>query len=75
MKVTKITKTMMLKFKTYDFCSADIIISMDGSVGENEDPKEAGTKLTAALMEEVYEYKSILDEVDPLLYARPKSIT
>jgi hypothetical protein len=68
------TKSIIVKYKTFDFSSADIFTSMTMELAEGDDVKEAGTKLMEAVTEEAFEIKGYMDQIDPQFYKKPKSI-
>lgn len=74
MKKPTITKSIAVKFKTFDYSSADIFVSMTSELEETDDVKEAGTELVQMLLEEVKEIKGIMDNLNPQIYAKPETI-
>lgn len=73
-RITSMTKSMALKFKTYEYSGADVFNTITIELAEGDDPKVEGTKLLNALMAEMYEYKAIVDEVEPTFYMKPESV-
>ena len=73
-KIKEITKSINIKFKTFDFSSADIFMSVKAELDENDDFDEVSEHLTEKLSALAFEDKAVWDEVHPQLYNKPKCI-
>lgn len=72
MRVTQITQSKVIKFKTFDFSSSDILISVTAELdGDDLDMQKASEQLTKDLVKSVYKAKAIWDDVDPQIYMKP----
>ena len=73
-KIKEITKSINIKFKTFDYSTADIFLSVKAELGDTDDAEEVSNHLTERLAALVFEDKAVWDEVDPQLYNKPRCI-
>jgi len=72
-KTTSITKSLSMKFNTFQYGNSDLFVSMTRELEEGDDPRKEGDELAKQVIKEFAETKAFLDEVDISFYKLPQS--
>lgn len=67
-KFESITKSLSMKFNTFQYGNSDLFVSVTAKLEEGDDPSEVGEMVSQQVLKEFTESKSILDECDISMY-------